>query len=332
MRGGFIWPCIVAFSLLCFVACTDASPAPTRTPSIVVSPATTPANAPTDTPLAPIVAADPVPDATVEQQPTSTLTPTIPPTTTKSVPTEPPSPAAQPDLVVEHIGIQLERGGDCNYTSTQLGTRIGIANVGDGNAGPFVLDVNGSQLEITSGLGPGQKASIWVPGYSRGENEIFADALQQIDETNEDNNGFSRSVPIPTLPAPCTPTPGPDVTPASTPVSTPTATPGPTPVPQGGGGCVSDPDPEFTAHITDLSKIDFIIPPAVLSGNRFKNRSYVWISRDETGWAYEVPIYAPVDSTLTGITFYSEPALNDQGQLVDVEQFSLSFQVSCEVS
>ena len=241
MRGGFIGPFTLAIGLLGFAACTDASPAPTRTPSIAVSPATTPANAPTDTPLAPTVAANPVPDATAEQQPTSTLTPTIPPTTTKSVPTEPPSQAAQPDLVVEHIGIQLERGGDCNYTSTQLGTRIGIANLGDGNAGPFVLDVNGSQLEITSGLGPGQKASIWVPGYSRGENEIFADALQQIDETNEDNNGFSRSVPIPTLSAPCTPTPGPDVTstadptlvtkptstrtPASTPVSTPTAIP-----------------------------------------------------------------------------------------------------------
>ena len=69
-----------------------------------------------------------------------------------------------------------------------------------------------------------------------------------------------------------------------------------------------------------------------MSGNRFKNRSYVWISRDESGQAYEVPIYAPADSTLTGITFYSEPTPNDQGQIVDVEQYSLSFQVSCEVS
>ena len=93
-------------------------------------------------------------------------------------------------------------------------------------------------------------------------------------------------------------------------------------------GCVSDQAP----HFTDLTKIDSILPPAVLSGNRVKNRSYVSIGRDQNGEVYEVPVYAPVDSTLTGITFYLASMQDKQGMLVNVEQYSLSFQVSCEVS
>ena len=70
----------------------------------------------------------------------------------------------------------------------------------------------------------------------------------------------------------------------------------------------------------------------MLSGNRIKNRSYVWIGRDQSGRVYEVPVYAPADSTLTGITFYLASMRDEQGTPVDVKQYSLSFQVSCEVS
>ena len=72
--------------------------------------------------------------------------------------------------------------------------------------------------------------------------------------------------------------------------------------------------------------------PMVISGNRFKGRSYVWIGRNQSNQFYDVPVYAPVDSTLTGITFYVETGRNEMGQQVDVEQYSLRFEVSCEVS
>jgi len=42
---------------------------------------------------------------------------------------------------------------------------------------------------------------------------------------------------------------------------------------EAGRGCISDANPTFTAHFTDLSRIRLILPPAVISGNRFKNRS-----------------------------------------------------------
>ena len=58
----------------------------------------------------------------------------------------------------------------------------------------------------------------------------------------------------------------------------------------------------------------------------------MWIGRDQNNQPHEVPVYAPVDSKLTMVTFYIEPTHNEQGVLVDVEQYSLSFEVSCEVS
>ena len=95
--------------------------------------------------------------------------------------------------------------------------------------------------------------------------------------------------------------------------------------------CVDEPNLKFTSHVTDLEKIDFIQPAAVMSGNWFKNRSYLTIARDEGGYPYEVPVYAPVDSRLTGITFYVQPMLDESGDWVDVEQYDLRFEVSCQV-
>ena len=95
--------------------------------------------------------------------------------------------------------------------------------------------------------------------------------------------------------------------------------------------CVDDPTVEFTSHVTDLERIDFIQPAAVISGNWFKNRSYLTIARDEEGYPYEVPVYAPVDSRLTGITFYVQPMLDESGDWVNVEQYDLRFEVSCQV-
>ena len=70
----------------------------------------------------------------------------------------------------------------------------------------------------------------------------------------------------------------------------------------------------------------------VISGNRFKSRSYVWIGRDQNNRPYEVPVYAPVDSKLTWITFYVGTMQDEEGAWVDVNQYSLTFQASCEVS
>jgi len=116
-----------------------------------------------------------------------------------------------PDLTVNSMGITLETGGDCNYTSTQLGVRVWFQNIGSADAGPFVVEVNSAQQTIASGLHAGQTDTLWFPEYVYpGENTAFVDAILQVTESNENNNQLSQLLPIPTLPSTCTPTPTPE--------------------------------------------------------------------------------------------------------------------------
>jgi hypothetical protein len=155
-----------------------------------------------------------------EAMPTSPPTFTPAPVVTQDV--HPPL----PDLAIKHVKIELETGGACDYASTQLGVRVVIENAGDAEAGPFVVDVNGSQQRVGTGLVAGQTASLWFSGYNQGgENRVILDATSEVEESNKDNNVFSQMLPIPTLPAPCT---QPPVTP---PTSTPTPLPPPTVTP-----------------------------------------------------------------------------------------------------
>jgi hypothetical protein len=136
--------------------------------------------------------------------------------------------------------------------------------------------------------------------------------------------------PTPTL-LPATSAP----TPTLTRGPSPTATETPTLPPPTGADCVSDPAPKLTAVITDLAMIDFIMPMVVPSSNWLKNRSYFRIKDDPSavpGVGYEVPVYAPADAVLTGITRYAESIIDQQGVLVEQDQFDLEFRVSCEVS
>jgi hypothetical protein len=123
----------------------------------------------------------------------------------------------QPDLTVNTMRIELETGGACDYTSTQLGVRVWFQNIGCGDCGPFIVDVNGGQKTIASGLHAGQGDTAWIPRYVYlGVNTAFVDATYQVAESNEDNNKLSQFLAVPTLPPTCTPTP--TLTPTATPI------------------------------------------------------------------------------------------------------------------
>jgi|GEM_PF-4790647 len=115
-----------------------------------------------------------------------------------------------PDLAVKSIKIELETGGACDYTSTQLGVAVLVENAGDADAGGFVVDVNGTQQIVGAGLAPGETVSLWFEGYSQGgENRVIIDAASQVEESRKDNNVISQRLPVPTLPPTCTPPPTP---------------------------------------------------------------------------------------------------------------------------
>jgi len=140
------------------------------------------------------------------------------------------------------------------------------------------------------------------------------------------------TIPSPTLkPAPKpTSTAIPTPTPAPTPRPTLTAIPGPAPTPSyvgptgydifapSGlkGDCESDPEPVFTAHITNLTLIDSLTPAETVQGDDLKPHGYLGNKPS----AKEVPVYAPVDSYPLDFAYYVQG-----GDAI----FMFKFQVSC---
>jgi hypothetical protein len=153
-----------------------------------------------------------------------TAGPTITPTPTLAQPQTPSS--SLPDLLVQQVKIELETPGPCMLALAPLGVRAVIKNVGPVDAGPFAVQINDSQVQVSQGLTAGEQTSVWAPGYASGiENRVLVDAASQIPESDEDNNLFAQMVPIPTPLLTCTPTPASPITPA------PSATPVPSPTP-----------------------------------------------------------------------------------------------------
>ncbi|MGD2251407.1 MAG: hypothetical protein PVF70_00665 [Anaerolineales bacterium] len=99
----------------------------------------------------------------------------------------------------------------------------------------------------------------------------------------------------------------------------------------GPGGCTHNPDPVFTAMFTDLDMIDFITPIGRVTDSVVPH-SYIWISQDGVGQAPEVPVYMPVDAVFSSYAYYAEPMRDARGGWIDVLQYMLVFQVSCEVN
>ena len=141
--------------------------------------------------------------------PTLTKTRTLTPTPTTYGP--PPGPTATPggqplDLIVQSMS--LAGNQNCFGSGFQLGIRVYLKNNGTGNAGAFVVDVNGAQQTVSSGLAAGQTTSLWFNGHNyAAPNNAYVDVTNLVVESNESNNSMSQIFAEPTPPPNCTPTP-----------------------------------------------------------------------------------------------------------------------------
>lgn len=158
-------------------------------------------------------------DGTRSTEPNNTavvnLTPTPISTPTPTVGT------AAPDLTIGWMSVQLETGGSCAFTSTALGISVSVENIGTGDAGSFVVEVNGERQIVTAGLAAGESIRLWFGGFVAFDNNVaVVDVTNLVAERNEENNRREERLPIPTLPATCTPTPSIMLTPSITPTPT----------------------------------------------------------------------------------------------------------------
>lgn len=166
--------------------------------------------------------------------PTNTPPPAFTPTRTVTAGTTPPTvtptslAGSFPDLVISSVATSPQGWtGGCAMNLT-MGVRVTIRNNGTVNAGPFVVDVSGTQQTVSGGLAAGASINLWFT--QTGSLVVTADATGMVAESNESNNTFSYTTITATPPVLCTRTPTAtgSVTSVITPTRTRTPTNGPT--------------------------------------------------------------------------------------------------------
>ncbi len=133
---------------------------------------------------------------------TVTNTPTDTPTTTRS---KTPTSGVLPDLIISSVDYTSPGyDGQCLSGGYNPRLRVKVSNIGIGDAGPFVVDVNGTQLSV-GGLAAGEDLILW---FNRtGNLTITADINNSVVESNENNNVQTYNSPTPSRPPVCTYTP-----------------------------------------------------------------------------------------------------------------------------
>lgn len=202
---------------------------------------------------------------------------------------EPTTPAPLPDLVVMGARIELETGGACGFTSTKLGTTVRLGNVGQADAGPFVVRTNGAEQRFLQGLIAGETAVAWFPAYSSAaDTTITVDANSEVSESDEDNNTLSQMLPVPTLPPTCTPRLTATTTPTPTSTAAPSAVASNTPAP------TIPPPPAVTVREGQTTILTY--PYAAFTSQAWSqthNMPYAVLDRN----AYNASSPVPVEST-----------------------------------
>jgi hypothetical protein len=238
-----------------------STPTPSATPTLTPTPSASPTQTPSVTGTATLTATPasthtPTPSASATQTSTATATATASATFTPTPTPSPTSTAA--DILV--TGASATLPGYAGGCITAIGSpvlRVCLTNQGATDAGPFSLLIGGClnppQQWRVAGLAAGATTCLESDAGPQWWNacEILADAYNEIAERDETNNRWTGILPLPTLPATCTPTntptatntltptasptytstASPTVTPTETPTWTPTATPTQTPTP-----------------------------------------------------------------------------------------------------
>ncbi len=200
------------------------TPTPSTTPSATRSLTPTPSASPTQTATATgtstptLTAVHPTHTATPTASATSTYTPT--PTSTAA------------DILISGASVALpDYAGGCITAIGSPVLRVCVANQGAADAGPFSILIGGClnppQQWRVQGLAAGASLCLESDAGPQWWNacEVLADAYNEIAERDETNNRWSGILPLPTLPATCTPTATPTNTPTHTPTPTLTITP-----------------------------------------------------------------------------------------------------------
>ncbi|MBI4088240.1 hypothetical protein HY418_02545 [Candidatus Kaiserbacteria bacterium] len=229
-----------------------------------------------------------------------------------------------PIVLLGIVAVFVAVGAGVYYISAPNSAERAGGSAADDSVQQEVLDMT-AQLQSalrSGGIHPDTKATavarieaLRVRGASEAEVEALLDLISQIPVVGAERNSPPPPQPSPPTPKQPTPVAPPAIAPPTQVEQPPPQPPPPPQVLTPVASCVSNPNPVFTRHVTDLSKVERIKPPpniAQPSGD-LKTHSYL-----ETG-GKRVPVYAPVDMTLIGGAHY------------EGGPYMFDFRVSCEV-
>lgn len=142
------------------------------------------------------------------------------PSATPVVPTDTPSPtrtvvptvdsAALPDLIIKFTYLEMAgRQRNCVEAYMPYEIRVVVQNIGQAEARPFAVDLNGSRKFADGGLLPGHSVVLHFATTPSGQYAVHVDSLNQVGERDENNNAITYFAPTPTPPVLCTATPTP---------------------------------------------------------------------------------------------------------------------------
>ena len=171
---------------------------PTGTRTLTPPPSVTPTGTRTLTPPPSVT-----PTGTRTLTPPPSVTPTGTGSITPSLTSTPTPSPLLPDLAIETVKMELQVIS-CLSPGNPLGIRVFFDNTGEAAAGSFVVNVNGV-TQTVSGLPADAGGALFFVGAGNPVT-VTLDSTNLVAESNETNNTFSGTVPIPTAPLPCTPT------------------------------------------------------------------------------------------------------------------------------
>jgi WD40 repeat protein len=137
-------------------------------------------------------------------QPTPSVPPTFAPTDTT---------LSLPDLAIKTVSLEIETVSDdeCAAPTGRAWVFVQIDNQGDADAGPFLVQVNGTEQNVSNGLKAGKSVYLWFSEYNS-LTTVQVDTNSQIVESDETNNRLYQELPLPTQSPNCLKTPTPIVT------------------------------------------------------------------------------------------------------------------------
>ncbi len=114
----------------------------------------------------------------------------------------------KPDLIISSTQITYDGTADAPVCSTGLGIKVTVKNQGKSAVTkPFSVKANTVTATMSANLAVGASSTIFIQAPLTQPVVALVDSANQIDEIDETNNQSSQTLPQPTMPIQCAPTP-----------------------------------------------------------------------------------------------------------------------------